>query len=109
MTVTAGEAVEGAADAASASVYRVSRGRRVRARRDNVAFGTAVVDRYAPVNVPYSYEAVAFAESGHLPRGDVPVHVLKPLRLLHVRRAAAVAKARWDLQVSLDGRQAGRG
>lgn len=98
MTVTAGEAVEGAADAASASVYRVAGGRRV-LLADNVAFGTAVVDRYAPVNVPYSYEAVAFAESGTYRVATFPCTFSSPYAYFMFGEGfSQVAKLKWDLR-----------
>lgn len=82
-----------AAPAKTVSVYRVSRGRRVMLA-DNVAPGTAVVDRYAPVNAPYCYEAVTFAESGTYRVTRFPYTFSSPW--FYVMRGSGVAKAMWD-------------
>lgn len=94
MTVTAGATVEGAAAATSASVYRVAGGKRV-ALAEGVAFGTAVVDRYAPVNVPYSYEAVSFADSGSCRVTAFPFEFETPW-FYFMWGDGKVAKAMWD-------------
>ncbi len=98
MTVTEGETVEGAADAVSANVYRVAGGERI-ALAEGVAFGAAVVDRYAPVNAPYSYEAVTFAESGAYHVASFPVTFASPYAyFLFGDGFAQVAKLKWGLK-----------
>lgn len=92
LVVAVGEDAE-AAPAASVSVYRVSGGNRV-LLAEGVQDGAAVVDRYAPVNAPYSYEAVTFAESGSLHVESIPYEFASPW--FYVMRGNLVAKAMWD-------------
>lgn len=82
-----------AAEASSVSVYRVSGGSRV-LLAEGVQPGAAVVDRYAPVNAPYSYEAASFAESGACRVESVPYEFRSPW--FYVIRGQLVARAMWD-------------
>lgn len=54
---------EGLAEASSISVYRVSDGNRV-LLGSGLGVGSGLVDKYAPLNTDYVYEAVSFADSG---------------------------------------------
>lgn len=82
-----------AAQATSVSVFRVYRGRRV-SLAENVQPGAAVVDKYAPVNAPYYYEAVTFSESGTFHTAQIPYTFASPW--FYIMRGNLTAKAMWD-------------
>lgn len=65
------------AKATGVSVYRITEGKR-KPLGEDMPPGSALVDMYAPINAPYSYEVVTFADSGMLSTVTVPVTFESP-------------------------------
>lgn len=93
------EAVDGMAEAASISVYRVSEDGRV-LLGDGLGPGASISDRYAPLNVGYSYEAVTFAASGAVNTVAFPASFGTSWAYLYF--ADGIARGMWNPQTSYD-------
>lgn len=73
---------EGLEEAASVSVWRASDAGRV-LLGEGLDEGAGLVDRYAPLNAAYNYEAATFAESGAANRVSFPARVATPWSFLY--------------------------
>lgn len=80
-------------DIASFSVFRVTDEGRV-CLASNLAPGGGLVDKYAPSNVEFAYELVAYAESGAYSRIECECTVVTPWFFLYFEDD--MARARWD-------------
>lgn len=81
------------APAESVAVHRVADGRRVLIG-DGLADGSVLVDRYAPVNVDYSYEAVSSANSGAIATESFDGIMRSPYFYFYF--GDRIAKAMWN-------------
>lgn len=88
-----GEEMGEFAEVASISIYRVHEGQRV-ILGEGLQVGASVIDKYAPLNVDYSYEAVSFAETGA--SNVVPFATKLNTPWWFVYYDGGMAKAMWD-------------
>ena len=88
--------------ASSVSVYRSYDGERVLIA-EGLQQGAGVVDRYAPLNVDYQYEAVTFADSGALNSNGFGSRVNTPWWFVYF--AEGMAKAMWEPSGSRSSRR----
>lgn len=81
------------AEVASISLYRVHEGQRI-LLGDGLQVGASVIDRYAPLNVDYSYEAVSFAETGAANAVPFASKLVTPWWFVYFD--GGMAKAMWE-------------
>lgn len=84
---------EGLEEPASVSVWRVSDAGRV-LLGEALPEGAGLVDRYAPLNADYAYEAATFADSGAANRASFPARVDTPWWFVYYDGGAA--RAMWE-------------
>ena len=93
------EAVEDMAEPVSISVYRVGEDGRVLLGA-GLDPGSSISDRYAPLNVGYSYEAVTFAASGAANIVAFPARFSTSWAYLYF--ASGIARGMWNPQTTYD-------
>lgn len=96
LVVNIGDA-EGLEEPVSASVWRVSGAGRV-LLGEGLSAGAGIVDRHAPLNADYSYEAATFADSGAANRVSFPARVDTPWSFLYF--GGDLARMKYNLALS---------
>ena len=92
-SIVVGSAPSEGVPVVSISVYRVV-GESRKLLGDGLSAGAEVIDRNAPVNVPYAYEVVAFAESGAYSANTIPALLESPWFYFYGKNVDA--KAKWN-------------
>ena len=87
------------AEVVSISVYRITENGKI-LLGSGLAAGASINDRYAPLNLDYSYEAVTFAESGSVNTVSFPARIDTSWAYLYF--AGGLARGMWNPQTSYD-------
>lgn len=97
------------AAAESISVFRVSRNGRVPVS-EGMANGDSVIDKYAPLNVDFRYDAVTFADSGAYSTREFKGRVTTPWAFFYYQTDGdeAIARAMLDPADTIDLKRPGR-
>lgn len=90
---------EGMVEPVSMSVYRVTEGGRILLGKD-LGIGSGLIDRYAPLNTDYVYEAVTFADSGAINVATFQARIDSSWAYLYF--ADGIARGMWNPQTTYD-------
>lgn len=90
---------EGMVEPVSMSVYRVTEGGRILLGSD-LGAGSGLIDRYAPLNTDYVYEAVSFADSGAI--NVVTFQARIDSSWAYVYFTGGIARGMWNPQTTYD-------